>query len=446
MDEYDSDISIIDNNGNTFATQRYSDIKPLRTHNSGAFELYRSNLMGKWIVLKALKPEFRNDPFYEAILQKEFNIGYRLKNTHIVETIDFLTLPKLGNVIVLEYIDGIRLDEYLNDNVSISKNEIKHIITSICVAVKYIHSHKLIHRDLKPENIMIERTTGTIKIIDFGCADASDYNIIKGPAGTKHYAAPEQIILNAAIDKRVDIYAIGKIIFHLIHACDNNWNKVNRIALKCCNENKDLRYNNVDEILSALAKTNLFTANIFIIFLLITTVISIIAIFQPNEGKYIPNNEEQELTTPTIKTPITDTVISTPNKIVTIIKHSNREIADSIYNRYAAEIYSKTENRLKAKYQNLEHANDVTILAKYDPTIETLFPDLLKNVRIDLGKYEMSENVQNHINSLNRIYQELKFNYKLNNLRQHTKNLYYNLNDTMGYNQLREFFDLQGYK
>ena len=179
MDNYNSDISQIHNDGNAFASQRFTDIKPLQESSVGVFALYRSNRMGKWVVLKSLKPEYRNDPFYEAILQKEFQVGYELRHSGIVETIDFVKLPQLGNVIVLEYIDGVTLRDYVNDGGVISRADVEHLVNSICEAVGYLHSHKIIHRDLKPENIMVERATHVVKIIDLGCADASDYNILK---------------------------------------------------------------------------------------------------------------------------------------------------------------------------------------------------------------------------------------------------------------------------
>ena len=81
MDNYNSDISQIHNDGNAFASQRFTDIKPLPESQTGIFTLYRSNHMGKWVVLKALNTEYRNDPFYEAILQKECKEWVGLRNS-----------------------------------------------------------------------------------------------------------------------------------------------------------------------------------------------------------------------------------------------------------------------------------------------------------------------------------------------------------------------------
>lgn len=176
MENFESDISqIIDRSeNNTYIAQSYTDIKPLHRSSKGAFELFRANHFGKWVVLKALKDDYRNDPFFETILQKEFRLGHQISHKGIVDTIDFINLPQIGNAIVLEYINGATLREYIEENAPLSVNECKRIVNETLDAVGHLHINKVIHRDLKPENIMIERNTGSVKIIDLGCADASD--------------------------------------------------------------------------------------------------------------------------------------------------------------------------------------------------------------------------------------------------------------------------------
>lgn len=253
MENFESDISqIIDKSeNNSFIAQSYTDIKPLHRSERGAFELYRVNHFGKWIVLKALKEEYRNDQFFETILQKEFSIGHQISHKGIVATIDFINLPQIGNAIVLEYINGFSLREYIEDNAPLSADEFKRIVNEILDAVEHLHINKVIHRDLKPENIMIERNTRSVKIIDLGCADASDYNVVKGPAGTRHYAAPEQLTSDGEIDIRTDIYAIGKIILNLADNTDGRCTREIRCAQKCCNHSPADRYASIAELRKA---------------------------------------------------------------------------------------------------------------------------------------------------------------------------------------------------
>jgi len=264
VDKFNSDISKITREGNELVTQHYSDITPLHESGNGAFCLFRASRFGKRLVLKALKPQFRGDPFYEAILQKEFMIGDSLSHRSIISTIDYTNLPETGNCIVLEYINGVTLRQYLIDNNPLPNNEAKRIITSICEATGYLHSTKTTHRDLKPENIMVERHTGEVKIIDLGCADASEYDIIKGPAGTRHYAAPEQLMSNGIIDARTDIFAIGKIMLDIINATEPPLKRLSRIALRCTATDPADRYSSADEIIAAVNKTRIASMWVYI--------------------------------------------------------------------------------------------------------------------------------------------------------------------------------------
>lgn len=264
MDNFSSDISKILPNGDSFANQCYSDLKPLHESRKGAFVLFRSSRFGRWVVLKTLKEEFRGDPFYELILQKEFQIGNELRNPGVIETIDFISHNSLGNAIVLQYIDGVTLREYLNENAPLSLQRAKELINGICEAAGYLHSHKIVHRDLKPENIMVERQTDAVKIIDLGCADATDYNVIKGPAGTRHYAAPEQLTPGNEIDARTDIFAIGKIMLDIIDATEPPLKRLSHIALRCSAADLADRYSSTYEIISAVNKKRIASMWVYI--------------------------------------------------------------------------------------------------------------------------------------------------------------------------------------
>lgn len=108
--------------------------------------------------------------------------------------------------------------------------------------MEYFHSKQIIHRDLKPDNILITNNSNNVKIIDFGLSDADDYIILKQAAGTRKYAAPEQMIPNNTLDCRADIYSLGIIL-------RNNFPKsYQKIADKCAQHDKEKRFATVGEI------------------------------------------------------------------------------------------------------------------------------------------------------------------------------------------------------
>lgn len=403
MDNYNSDISQIHNDGNAFASQRFTDIKPLLESQTGIFTLYRSNRMGKWVVLKALNTEYRNDPFYEAILQKEFQVGYELRHSGIVETIDFVKLPQLGNVIVLEYIDGVTLRDYVNDGGVISRADVEHLVNSICEAVEYIHSHKIIHRDLKPENIMIERATHAIKIIDLGCADASDYNILKGPAGTRHYAPPEHLEQGAVVDVRTDIYAVGKIIDFIIRKTGRSWRKISNIVQKCCATNPDDRYRSMQELCDALGRKNsrlLFS--VLVASLVVAMVVITMIVFrspQAGESVVVGNDSVQV---------VNDKIDANTEQKA---ERNHAVIADSLYESFANEI--RTDGL--AQIKNIYHRFEIAEIRNPSDFIEQLCCKYLNEARDSLSKYLKGVALEDKIRNLNNIYYGIHYDYVTKN-------------------------------
>lgn len=223
-----------------------SDIKEIET--KGYSSLYTGTYLGKKHILKGLKPEYKNKLFYENLLKKEFEISHPLDHPNIVKTIDFKHIPDLGNYIMMEYIDGITLKEFVErhrvakSQSRRAKNIYDKIFNELLDAMSYFHSKQIIHRDLKPSNILITNNGNNVKIIDFGLSDADDYLILKQAAGTKKYAAPEQLIPNNPIDCRADIYSLGIIL-------RNNFPKSYRkIADKCAQQDREKRFSSANDI------------------------------------------------------------------------------------------------------------------------------------------------------------------------------------------------------
>ena len=202
----------------------FHSIKEIET--KGYSCLYTATQFGKKVILKGLKPEFKKERFYQDLLKKEFEISYSLDHPNIVKIIDFQNILNIGDCIVMEYVEGMTLREFVEsqrDNKTTSqrvgeaqnrrdKRVYEKIFNELLDAMEYFHSKQIIHRDLKPDNILITNNGNNVKIIDFGLSDADDYVILKQAAGTRKYAAPEQLIPNNTIDCRADIYSLGIIL------------------------------------------------------------------------------------------------------------------------------------------------------------------------------------------------------------------------------------------
>ena len=240
----------------------FYDIKEIET--KGYSNINTATYLGKKVILKSLKPEFKNERFYHDLLKKEFEISRSLDHPNIVKTIDFQNIPSLGDCIVMEYIEGLTLTEFIEDRKITesqsrkAKDVYDKIFNELLDAMEYFHSKQIIHRDLKPSNILITNNGNNVKIIDFGLSDTDDYVILKQAAGTRKYAAPEQLIPNNIIDCRADIYSLGIIL-------KNNFPKsYQKIADKCAQHDKEKRFSSVNEIRNYIKKKKITKTSIVI--------------------------------------------------------------------------------------------------------------------------------------------------------------------------------------
>ena len=193
-------------------SSQFSDIELVYSSPAGYTNLFRGMRYGKRYMLKCLKPEYRLATTYIQALRKEFEIGLQLDHPNICRTIGFEEIPEHGSTIILEYIDGFTLHEAIASGNMELLESIKHSFLpggELLSALQYIHSKQIIHRDLKPSNIMITHNGNTPKLIDFSHSDSDAFSILKQPAGTQEYIAPEQLLPDAKTDIRSDIYSLG---------------------------------------------------------------------------------------------------------------------------------------------------------------------------------------------------------------------------------------------
>jgi len=176
----------------------------------GFFRLVVATKYGRKVMLKSVRKEYADDLMYQELLHKEFEILMRLDHNFIVRVNDIEEIPDLGKCIVMEYVDGITLDVFLEDNKADKKTRL-HLLAELIQTIDYLHSRQIVHRDLKPTNIMVLKGGEHLKVIDFGLADSSSYMLLKQPAGTSGYSSPEQQT-EWKEDYRNDIYSLGKIM------------------------------------------------------------------------------------------------------------------------------------------------------------------------------------------------------------------------------------------
>lgn len=215
----------------------------------GFTRLFRCRRYGRLHILKVLKAECRGVTLYEQALRKEFDIACPLEHPHICRIMSMEDFPDLGNAIVMEYVDGMPLGEWM-DTPYCTPKEVYKIAAELCDALEYLHRRQLVHRDLKPANILITHQGNHVKLIDFGLADGDGYEVLKGPAGTLRYMAPEAMRNDGHTDLRADIYSLGIILSELADKIGDR--RMQAVAKRCCAYRPEERYPSVAEVMAAL--------------------------------------------------------------------------------------------------------------------------------------------------------------------------------------------------
>ena len=221
---------------------RFSEYSELPSR--GYCQLFKAQRNGLWFVLKALKTECQQDPVYQGMLEKEFDLMMQLNHPNIVRIYSKEEDSLAGVCMVMEYVDGRTLGDFLAENPSRSVRE--SVARQILEAIGYCHGKQIIHRDLKPSNILVTYNGNRVKLIDFGLSDSDHYAVLKEPAYTKAYAAPEQLS-DGEVDNRTDLYAFGLILKQLFP------NRYGRVVRKCLQPRREKRYSAADEIAAAMA-------------------------------------------------------------------------------------------------------------------------------------------------------------------------------------------------
>ena len=237
--------------GDAYLSRKFTDVELIYSSRTGSTVLYRATRLGKYFVLKALRRELAEDTFCRCALQKEFDLGYRLQHPYIVQTFGMEDVPGVGLCIVLEWVEGHTLRQWL-ETARPSRRERFRVVEEICEALEYLHAQGVVHRDLKPENVMVTSNGGFVKLIDFGCSDADSYKVLKGPAGTRRYAAPELFGAEVVPDGRADLYSLGVMLGEMNRPWwKASWRMV-RVGRKCRRAERVRRYASAREVREAL--------------------------------------------------------------------------------------------------------------------------------------------------------------------------------------------------
>ena len=174
------------------------------------------NVENRTVAVKILKEEFVSNEEFIRRFKNESKAIAVLSHPNIVKVYD-VSFGDLIQYIVMEYIDGITLKEFIERQGSLRWKDAVYFTIQILKGLQHAHDKGIVHRDVKPQNIMV-LSDGTIKVADFGIARFArneQRTITDKAIGSVHYISPEQA-RGEKTDEKADIYSVGVMLYEML--------------------------------------------------------------------------------------------------------------------------------------------------------------------------------------------------------------------------------------
>ncbi|MEZ4314645.1 MAG: protein kinase [Polyangiaceae bacterium] len=177
------------------------------------------------VAIKTLHPGMAEKGDTLQRFEREAKAAGHIGSAHIVEVLDMGDLPDGSRYMVMEYLDGVTLQQHIRTSGRLTPQEASPIVQQLLEGLGAAHATGIIHRDLKPANVFLVRQPGRpdfVKILDFGVSKFSvlseEMSMTRTGAvlGTPYYMSPEQAKGARGTDARSDLYAVGVILYECI--------------------------------------------------------------------------------------------------------------------------------------------------------------------------------------------------------------------------------------
>ncbi|HEY5950293.1 MAG TPA: serine/threonine-protein kinase [Kofleriaceae bacterium] len=209
----------------TTLSGRYLVTRKIGQGGMGAVYEATHTLIGKRVAVKVLLEKYAQREAIVRRLKQEAQLASSIGNEHIIDITDFGNTEDGRTFVVMEFLDGESLAECLSREPKLPENRILRISHQAASALAAAHAKGVVHRDIKPENIFLlkRKELDFVKVVDFGIskslrASADDEEAVRLTQtgmvlGTPLYMSPEQARGDDDLDHRVDIYALGVIMY-----------------------------------------------------------------------------------------------------------------------------------------------------------------------------------------------------------------------------------------
>lgn len=346
--------------------------EPVLLRSTALSNLYRICKDGKYYIFKTSKS---NKEHIRQLLKREYEIGKECSHPNIVSMVSYKEIPSVGEGIIMEYIEGRTLTEFLKEAPTLSLR--CKIFSELLSAIIYIHQKGLVHNDIKPDNIIVTKNGNSLKLLDFGLSDSDAHYALHTLGCSSRYASPELLKHEERVDVRSDVYSIGCVMREIFGR------KYSHISRRCLKADKESRYRDVSELANAWNKRNNLRITSIFFFLLFGLLLLITFIKVKQERiatttyeceSYIIKQKQKEKGTDRKQA---QQEISVPSKI----KSFYLIVADSVKN---ASHQEEAQQVMMSFYQSLAQYQEEMLAKTNSPQEKDIF---LKIYTEEMNKY-----------------------------------------------------------
>ncbi len=174
---------------------KWTEIEHLPEWDEEFYDVYTARKHGKWVMLKTLKPELRDDQRYRAMIEKEFDVRYNLCHPNIVMINDFEDIPGVGMSIITDDVYGDSLRKLI-DRKEVNAAILDKIVRQLPEAIAYIQENHILHHPIRPETIIFTENIRNLKLIDVGFDQREHLTPTDASEDIRNYG----LVLRAALD------------------------------------------------------------------------------------------------------------------------------------------------------------------------------------------------------------------------------------------------------
>ena len=404
---------MIEDSSEFVSDKKQIDDERVELYRSQYFIVSKIRLFNKWRIEKRLTPEYEFQPIQRSSLEREFEIGYQLDHPNIVRYLELRKTEQGVPYIIMEYVDGMNLHEYMQSDEVCTQKDFYSIFTALLSALSYLQQRQIYHLDIKPENIVITYKEHIPKLIDFGVSNTDTYQTSLG--STKQYRTKEHTDYSR-VSSKTDMYSFAKTMKVFADKKQIALSRVEKKILHLCSQEdpqKRLDARTALQVMQKRTNWKLIYVSIGIVLMLVVTTIFFINKQKQTEYNKSAKMEEVPVEVENdslnlVSTTNIDTTHHIKKEIIHV--HNHQEIVDTVQNDTQTAVDSIIDKAMKILYGTIDsslYKKDSIFFEKLSIQYEAKYKEIIStNDTISRGvlKFQLLQDYERVTDSVIQIY------------------------------------------